>query len=40
MKEKQMKSTKLRIEEDWFSFYLGIILGLLVLLGVVRHIPW
>ena len=39
MKEKR-RPTKLRIEEDWFSFYLGVGLGLLVLLGVIRHIPW
>jgi len=38
--EKKNKNIKLRMEEDWFSFYLGIILGLLVLFGVIKSVPW
>ena len=37
---KEKKPLKFRMEDDWFSFYVGIILGLLVLFGVVEHVPW
>jgi hypothetical protein len=29
-----------RIEEDWFSFVVGIILALMVLFGLIKHVPW
>jgi len=38
--EKEQEPKKFRIEEDWFSFYVGIILGLLVIAGIIKHIPW
>ena len=38
--KKEKRYTKIRIEEDWFSFYVGIILGLLVMFGVIKHVPW
>jgi hypothetical protein len=34
------KNRKFRIEDDWFSFYVGVILGLLVLFGIIKYIPW
>ncbi|MDL1962642.1 MAG: hypothetical protein LWX01_13315 [Deltaproteobacteria bacterium] len=32
--------TSFRIEEDWFSFVVGIILALMVLFGLIKHVPW
>lgn len=34
------KRTRFRIEDDWLSFYIGVILGLLVLLGIIKKVPW
>ncbi len=38
--EKEKKPVKFRIEDDWFSFFVGVILGLLVLFGIIKYIPW
>ena len=38
--EKKQKKARFTIEEDWLSFYIGIILGLLVMFGVIKYIPW
>jgi len=29
-----------RMEEDWFSFVVGLILALLVLFGLIKSVPW
>ena len=28
-----------RMEEDWFSFVVGLILALMVLFGLIKHVP-
>jgi len=38
--KKENKPVRFRIDDDWFSFYIGVILGLLVLFGVIKYIPW
>jgi len=38
--EKEKKTVRFRIEDDWFSFIVGVILGLLVLFSVIKYIPW
>jgi len=38
--KKEKKSVRFKIDDDWFSFFVGIILGLLVLFGVIKYIPW
>jgi hypothetical protein len=40
LEEEKKKTVRFRIEDDWFSFYVGIILGLLVLFGIVKRVPW
>jgi len=38
--EKEKKKNSFTIDDDWFSFYIGVILGLLVLFGIIKYIPW
>jgi hypothetical protein len=34
------RKASFRIEEDWFSFVVGLILALLVFFGVIKNVPW